>query len=278
MRRPPGPRDVAAARRIYAMRRFWHDPVFLHCDRVPTDTTRLLFVGNHSLFAAETPLLWLHLAEHHDIILRPLGDRFLFKSPLTRRWFESMGAVEGSRENCAALMEQDQPILVFPGGAREALHERGKAHQLLWGDRAGFAVMAARYDYTIVPFGVVGIDDQWDYVRDRAEMSQTKFVQALRRWGVIDRDDIVPPIIRGIGPTPIPRPNRHYYAFGEPVPSAEVNADDEAAVWQLRETVRTSIEALIAELLEVRRNDPEGDARVRLSDRILGLLDRGQRA
>lgn len=40
--------------------------------------------------------------------------------------------VLGTPENCAALMQAGQSILVFPGGGREVMRRKGEAYRLIW--------------------------------------------------------------------------------------------------------------------------------------------------
>lgn len=61
------------------------------------------------------------------------------------------------------------------------------------------------------------------------------------------------PIARGIGPTPLPRPERLYFAFGPPIPPPP--SDDEHSVRALRDHTKSAVEALIAQLLEEQAAD-----------------------
>lgn len=262
--------------RALAGRRLVHDPVFLHFDRVPSadEDTRLLFVGNHSLFALDAPVLVFELFKRKGQVIRPLGEKYLFTIPGVKQWIQRSGGVEGSRANCAALMQRGEPILVYPGGTREALHKRGMAHKLDWGDRAGFAQMAADHSYTIVPFACVGIDDQWRYWLDGRELAETALGRAVKRAGIVDRDELFPPVLMGLAGTPLPKPNRHYYAFGEPISTEKLDAKNPTDVWVLREDTRLAVQALLDELLAYRQQDPRGDYRVRFAEVFLNAVDK----
>jgi hypothetical protein len=65
------------------------------------------------------------------------------------------------------------------------------------------------------------------------------------------------PIVRGIGPTPIPRPERQYYWFGETIHTAPVETTDDRAIADIRDQTKTAIEQGIAFLLEEQRVDPQ---------------------
>jgi hypothetical protein len=68
------------------------------------------------------------------------------------------------------------------------------------------------------------------------------------------RPDVIMPIVKGVGPTPLPRPERLYFHFGEPIPVAKGDGDDAAR--QLRDRVKAAIEAGIAELIAMQAKDP----------------------
>ena len=72
------------------------------------------------------------------------------------------------------------------------------------------------------------------------------------------------PIVRGIGPTPIPRPERQYYWFGESIDTTTLAAADESAVKDVRDQTKSAIERGIAFLLEEQRTDPNRSVLKRL--------------
>jgi hypothetical protein len=66
-----------------------------------------------------------------------------------------------------------------------------------------------------------------------------------------------PPIVRGIGLTPIPRPERLYYWFGEPIPTdACGDVADEANAREMRSRTAKAIEDGMKFLLDQREQDP----------------------
>ena len=65
------------------------------------------------------------------------------------------------------------------------------------------------------------------------------------------------PVMRGLGPTLVPRPQRMYLRFGQPISTirpARVKADKwEAAV---KQRTQTALETILADLQDLRRGDP----------------------
>ena len=123
---------------------------------------------------------------------------------------------------------------------------------LVWGQRQGFARMAVQHEATIVPFAAVGVEDALDIVYDANDMANSRVGRVLDFVGI--RDDLRLPVVRGIGPTPIPRPERYDFHFMEPVQVRAANVDDPDSIWEVRERTRKRIESGIALLRERRAN------------------------
>lgn len=261
--------DDRAMRRLMLAIKPWQkvtDPVFFGMERVPSDGP-LLFVGNHTLYGVlDAPLLFMELYRHHGIFLRSLGDHLHFKIPLWRELLTQHGVVDGTRENCGALMDAGESILVFPGGAREVAKRRGESYQLLWGERLGFARMAIRHKCTIVPFAAVGAEEMFEIIFDADDLLATPAAALVDRLGI--RRGAIPPLARGIGPTMIPRPERFYFHIGEPIPmdAFGTDAEDDTQAARLRDQTRAAVAEGVAFLLQQRRRDP----RRKLIHRLLG--------
>jgi hypothetical protein len=163
--------------------------------------------------------------------------------------------VHGTRDNVRALMGERQDILVFPGGAGEVMKQRGQKYQLLWKERLGFARLAIEAGYPIVPFAAVGVEEMLDVVADNQTPGFVQVSGLMKRLVGMP----LPTITRGIGLTPIPRPERLYFQFGEPIDTTRFDgrADDDAAARALRDEVRSAVEAGITELQARRERDPK---------------------
>ena len=232
------------------------NPVFRGIDRIPSDRP-LLFVGNHTLYGIlDVPLLFQHLLEEERIFLRALGDHLHFKVPYWGDLLEKFGVVDGTRENCSALMSAGESVLVFPGGAREVAKRKGEKYKLIWQNRLGFARMAIRHNCTIVPFAAIGVEDALDIVLDTDELMKTPARYLIETFDI--RESAIPPIVKGWGPTPFPRSERIYFEVLEPIriPSGCSETDD-AAVVAIRDQTRHAIESGIDALLAFQASDPE---------------------
>ena len=249
MRTDPPP-ELEKALHLLDFHQLVHRPTFTGWDNVP-DERPLLFVGNHTVGGfLDVPLLFRELWKQKGIFLNALGDRAHFKVPGWGKMLERFGVVEGTRANCAELFQAGACVLVFPGGAREVAKKKTEINQLLWGERRGFAKMAVEHNVTIVPFAEVGVEQALDIIWDADDIAGTPLGKILDAFGF--RQDLRIPLVRGVGPTPIPRPERFDFHFARPIPTLDVDPNDDDAVWQVREATRLAVEEAMAMLLERR--------------------------
>lgn len=249
--------EVQVARRLLAPWRWLTAPRFSGLERVPTDRP-VLFAGNHTTFALlDAPFLLLGLHDHLGILPRTLGDHLHFRVPGWRTVVERFGVVDGTPDNVRALMRARESIVVFPGGAREVFKRRGERYTLAWGRRTGFVRLAVEFGYPIVPFAAVGADDAWDILLDADDLLASPLGPFISR--LAPRADVIPPVVRGLGPTMIPRPVRFYFDFAAPVETAALagRQGDDDLCFAVREVVRRAVDDGLVRLLVEREHDPD---------------------
>ena len=188
-------------------------------------------------------------------MVRSLGDHAHFKVPGWRDALTSFGVVRGTRANTAELMRRGELILVFPGGGREVAKRKGERYELVWKNRMGFARLAIEHGYPIVPFASVGSEEALDIVVDADNPLLAPARMLVEK--VLGTPDMMP-VVRGIGITPIPRPERQYYWFGESIETTAVAGrhTEEAVVREVRENTKAAVEKGIDFLLDEQKNDP----------------------
>jgi 1-acyl-sn-glycerol-3-phosphate acyltransferase len=240
-------------------------PRFVGLERVPP--RRSLFVGNHTIFGLiDVPFMISGLWKERGIVLRGLGDHGHYAVPGWRNLLEMSGMVRGTRDNVRALMGEEENILVFPGGSGEVFKSRGEKYRLKWRERLGFVRLALELDYRIVPFAAIGVEDMFDIVADSRTPGLAQLSELTERLLGIP----LPPIPRGIGPTPLARPERLYFWFGPAIETSGLGQpDDDRAARQLRDRVRAEVERGIDDLLAIRESDP----RRGVLPRLLGNAD-----
>lgn len=224
-------------------------------DTLPRDG-RFLLVGNHTQGGAEVWLTSYFVRREIGTLVRPLAVRVMGDLPgVLGDVFSAYGAVVGAPETARELMRHDQSILVFPGGGREIAKFKGEEYVLQWEGRAGFSRLSVENDYPIVPVALVGGDDMYKSVIRRT--SRLGRVSTAVYDKLTGRRDMAPLIGRGVGPTLIPRPQRMYLRFAEPIDTRKPEgASLEEWVATVKDTTQSALERALADLLDLRREDP----------------------
>lgn len=249
--------------RLSAPLRFYFSPRFYGLEKIDPAKPTLL-VGNHTIYGVlDVPLLIAQIYRERGVLIRTLADHAHYDIPGWRSMLDKVGGVEGTRENCAELMQRGDHVMVFPGGAREVSKRKGEQYQLTWKRRTGFCSMAIEYGYNIVPFAAVGPDDMYDIVLDAEDILRSPVGKLLKKTGLLEKNgllrggDILMPVTRGLGFSMLPRPERFYFAIGDEIDVAPYQglANDEDALFDLRDQVAFAIQDKISELLTVREQD-----------------------
>jgi 1-acyl-sn-glycerol-3-phosphate acyltransferase len=231
----------------------------------------VLLVGNHTLFGLlDLPLMVDQIRRERGRFVRGLADHAHFAVPAWRELLLRFGAVRGTRENCRALLAGGEAVLVYPGGGREVAKRKGEAYRLIWKQRLGFARLAIEAQVPVVPFGAVGAEESYDILIDADSPVLAPVRGIVERLG--GRWELMWPVARGVGLTPLPRPQRFYFAFGEPVAATQWSghAEDPRAQRALRDRVHRAVEGRLKFALAERERDPERDLAARLSRRLRG--------
>jgi 1-acyl-sn-glycerol-3-phosphate acyltransferase len=239
----------------YRLVRQLFKPLLFGSENIPQKPC--LFVGNHSLFALDGMVLVPVMQKELGRFLRPMGDRFLFTVPAVEKQIMKGGSVVGHPDVCAALMEHGSDLLVFPGGAHESVKPKSELYKLQWKERYGFVKLAAKYGYTIVPVAMVGPDEFFDHYMESDELRSSRLVQLLQRLGMITDDtraDMFPPIPKGVFGSWIPKPQRCYIGFGQPVDLAALKGKrlTKTKLQSIRQQVASEIEEQLEQLLQAR--------------------------
>ncbi|XP_031382598.1 acyltransferase-like protein At3g26840, chloroplastic isoform X2 [Punica granatum] len=234
----------------------------------------VLLVGYHMLLGLEIiPLMTQFLIER-NIHLRGIAHPMLFPkykehgstlSPFFYDAFHIMGAVPVSGANLFKLFSRKSHVLLYPGGAREALHRKGEEYKLFWPEQAEFVRMAAKFGAKIVPFGTVGEDDIGQVVLDYEDLMKIPYYRdQIRRntegnvklrttatGEVANQDMHLPGVMPKI-------PGRFYYLFGKPIDTEgrKQELKDRKKSHELYLEVKSEVERCIAYLQDKREGDP----------------------
>lgn len=257
------PPSVDFVMKATALGRAYFEPQFVGLENLDKDKPAM-YVTNHNVLGVLDGTLWAaEMYAQKGIFARSLVDNLHYMMPGWRDLSAKVGFVKGSRENCKLMMDNGEHIMVYPGGGRETCKRKGEKYKLTWKKRTGFARMAIEKGYDIITVAQVGQEDSFDIVMDGDELMDTKFGGWLREKGIAEKylkdGDTMFPIVRGIGPTPIPRPERQYYAFGKRISTTEYEGKtDDETLWTLREKVELQLELDMTKMRIKKLEDGDG--------------------
>ncbi|XP_011045778.1 PREDICTED: acyltransferase-like protein At3g26840, chloroplastic [Populus euphratica] len=250
---------------------------------IPSDGP-VLFVGYHMLMGHELAPMVSQLLLERNILLRGLAHPLIFMRkkkegrlpPLSD--FDPvrvMGAVPVSGTNLYKLLSSKAHVLLYPGGAREAVHRKGEQYKLFWPEHSEFVRTAARFGAKIVPFGVVGEDDFGEVIFDYDD--QMKFPclrEDIRRYTEEEGIKVRAQINGELGnedmhyPWILPKlPGRFYYYFGKPIETEgrELELRDKDKAQELYLQIKSEVEKNLAFLKDKRESDPYRNVVARLA-------------
>ncbi|XP_071933401.1 phytyl ester synthase 1, chloroplastic isoform X1 [Coffea arabica] len=240
------------------------------------DKGPVLLVGYHMLLGAEIYSLVEGFLREKNMVVRGLSHPEMFTKNFGSKYAESsnfdlfkvFGALPVSERNLFRLFSAKSHVLLYPGGVREALHRKGESYKLFWPEQPEFVRMAVKFGVTIVPFGVVGVDDIVELFLDYNEQMRIPFLNQqirqqnhnaiklrnrIERTGeeVSHQDLFVPGFYPKI-------PGRFYFLFGKPIETEGMKEclKDEKLTKILYKKIKSEVEKNIAYLLEKREQDP----------------------
>ncbi|KAM4108579.1 hypothetical protein ACB094_03G054600 [Castanea mollissima] len=234
----------------------------------------VLLVGYHMFMGLELPSLAEGFLREKNIMIRGLAHPLLFSRMFESSssefsiidWVKVFGAVPVTGSNFFKLLSTKSHVLLYPGGAREALHYKGEEYKLFWPDQQEFVRMAAKFGATIVPFGAVGEDDIAEMLLDYNDLIKIPVVNDLIREAISQNTMEVRDETKGevanpnlFYPLMVPKiPGRFYYLFGKPIKTKgrEDILKDKQAANQLYLQIKAEVEHNITFLIEKRQEDP----------------------
>lgn len=231
---PDAIRYVAPFARFLYRRYFRVETVGL--EKVPPG--RLLLISNHS---GQLPLDGLMIAtsllldKEPPRLVRSMVEKWVPQLPFISYLFARWGQVVGLPQNCRALLEQNEAILVFPEGVRGINKTFDQRYQLQeFG--LGFMRLALETQTPIVPVAVVGAEEQAPALFNVKPLAKLIGAPAF---------PITPtfPLVPLLGLLPYPVKYRIY--FGEPLHFRGDPNDEEQVIEAKVSEVKQSIRELL---------------------------------
>ncbi|KAL1225366.1 Phytyl ester synthase 1 [Cardamine amara subsp. amara] len=233
----------------------------------------VLLVGYHMLMGLELGPMSEAFIKEKNILFRGMAHPILYTEMDSEKnfdyadWIKVFGAYPVTATNLFKLLSSKSHVLLYPGGAREALHYRGEQYKLFWPDQQEFVRMAARFGATIVPFGTVGEDDIAELVLDYNDLMKIPVLNDYISEVVGDpgrfklRDESSGEVANQqlYLPGLIPKiPGRFYYLFGKPIETKgrPELVKDKVEANRVYLEAKAEVEKNIAYLLKKREEDP----------------------
>ena len=248
----PQPLDRPAYERLLqrvSFLREWLQPTIEGIENIPSEEGALL-VTNHGHFGIDLPVLLTLILEGTGRGVRSLSDRIVFATRFVRDLAHMMGAVEGEPTAAVRLLQDDQLVLVYPGGAKEALGDPKDAYRLQWESSHGFIRTALRAQKPIIPIAGLGNEELYVQVVSQERVRQSGVGRFISK---VLGDKYVTPIYMGLGLLPFPA--ELHYIVGEPIrlPHGPEAADDPGIVAELHRQVTEATQQLIDRGVEQRK-------------------------
>ncbi len=205
-------------------------------DRVPPGAS--LLVANH---AGQLPfdgaMLATALLMEADPprICRAMGEYWIPQLPFVSVSAARGGALVGTPENCAHLLERGEIVMVFPEGVGD-MNKTWSQRYRLQEFGLGFMRLALTSGVPIVPAAIVGSDDQQVAVANLKGLGRLLGMPALP----------ITPTFPWLGPLGLlPLPVKYHIYFGEPLHFEGDPSEEDTTIRRKVEVVRSSIDAML---------------------------------
>jgi 1-acyl-sn-glycerol-3-phosphate acyltransferase len=109
-----------------------------------------LIVANHNSGALLESHGLLFLMHERSIKAFGLNHRALFRIPLIGTYFRKIGAVSATCEAAVEVLKNGNPLLIFPGGNRQAFRPISREHEATMGWGSGWAQIACEEQVPVV--------------------------------------------------------------------------------------------------------------------------------
>ncbi|MEX2557703.1 MAG: lysophospholipid acyltransferase family protein [Actinomycetota bacterium] len=222
--------------------RYFH-PTVIGGGNIPDG--RALIVGCHSgVMPYDAACLFVGVHEATGRYPRFIADRMFGRVDPIGRFLARQGAIVGTPDVVESLLEENQPVVLFPGGApdmtRPYLTQRYRVlpHRGYAPGNGGYIKIALRTGSPIVPLAVVGAEE--------AHIMLGNIPQVARLVSM----PFFPVVL-----FPMPLPTKIFIRFGKTIhlPGTPRDADDQHTVDRLNEIVRKRVQRLIDATLRHRR-------------------------
>ena len=234
----------------YWMHRHYFRVVSAGHEHIPSLGAAVI-AGNHSgVLPFDAAMLAVDVFRYTDPprLMRFMVDYFVYKVPFLGVFFRSMGQIPGTRRNFDGLVHEGHVVGLFPEGA-EALGKTAAHRYELQAFSHGHVELAARHRVPVVPFGLVGAEEQMTMIADLRPLARAL---RLPYFPVTTRFPWLGPL--GL----LPKPVRYFINYGEPIHVDPAALDSVDVRTREVERVRDAVADLIQRGLVQRREHTTG--------------------
>src|SRR5690606_19663474 len=120
------------------------------------------------------------------------------------------------------------------------------------------------HGYDIIPVAAVGAEEAFSIVKDANDFFEKNLLgKMLRKTGlsknILKDGDLLPPTVKGIGSTILPRPEKLYFFFGKRISTKRYKNknEDPEILLLVKQKVELSLLKLFKKLFEIREKDKD---------------------
>lgn len=217
---------------------------------VPSQGAALLVANHGGLLPFDALMLRYATEELHPAGRTPrfLIEDWFMAAPVISLLLQRLGAIRGSQDNAARLLERGHLVGIFPEGSKGVTKPYRDRYRVQRFGRGGVIRLALRHRVPIVPVGVVGAEELYPLI-GRAEFGGRSGNSAFLP---------ITPLFPWLGPLGFtPLPSKWMIRYGEPLDLSSFDpsvADDDITVNTLNEELRQRVQDLVNAGLQRRRS------------------------
>jgi 1-acyl-sn-glycerol-3-phosphate acyltransferase len=201
---------------------------------------RALLAANHSgaIFPFDAVMMGTAIQKEHPLPrwTRALVLNWAFDLPFVSYFMRRIGGVSANPANLTRLLGQDEPVMVFPEGAKGFGKPFSERYRVQRFGRGGFVEVALETGSPIIPVAVVGAEEIYPKVGESeilAKLSGAPYVP-------------ITPLFPLLGPLGLlPLPSRWRIEFLEPIDLSGYGpgaSEDRSLVFDLSEQIREMVQ------------------------------------
>jgi 1-acyl-sn-glycerol-3-phosphate acyltransferase len=207
-------------------------------ENIPTAGPAVLIANHSGALPVDGALLKIATLKEHGRNPWMLAGDLVFRLPQVGGFVRRMGNARADRAETSGLLKDGHLVAVFPEGYKGIGKGWANRYRLAPFGRGGFVKMAVEVGAPLVPVGIVGAEQIYPMIANARPLAHrlslpyfpiTPTFPLLGPWGLI------------------PMPAKCHVEFGPPIPTVDYASEalDERLIGELRERVRSTVQAML---------------------------------